>query len=181
MTQAERQAERQAEVVEVIDAVDGTPRPATRLSVEEWIVSAILGVMVVVIFAQVVARYVFGSSFTWSEELARYAFIWLVFVGLGAVTLRGEHIVVDALTARLPDAARRVATQAVHAIVFAVNVLVIVAAVRMVYVLEELGQSSPALGLPMWTVYAAAPVGLAVASARLIQVSVQLWRTPEGS
>lgn len=45
---------------------------------------ALMSVMTVVIFVQVVMRYVFHNSLTWSEEFARYCFIWLIYLGISA-------------------------------------------------------------------------------------------------
>ncbi|BBG00130.1 MULTISPECIES: TRAP transporter small permease [Pseudonocardia] len=148
-----------------------------RLSVEEWIIGSILGVMLLILFSQVVARFVLGQSLPWSEETARYLFIWMIFTGLGAVTLRGEHIAVDALLDKLSPGGRRVVTQITYAILFAVNIALIVAATRLVRTVRELGQYAPATEIPVWLVYLAVPLGLLVASARLIQASVRLWAT----
>ena len=45
------------------------------------IVTFLFMVVVAVVFAQVVARYVAGSSIRWADELARFAFVWLVYLG----------------------------------------------------------------------------------------------------
>ena len=149
-----------------------------RYSPEEVLTASMLIVMVLTLFAQIIARYVFSASFTWSEELSRYLFVWLVFIGLGAVTLRAEHVIVDALVAQFPSRIRRLLTQFTYVALIAMNILIGLAAAAMVYTLFGLGQSSPALGIPMWIVYLSLPAGMTVASLRLIQVSVHLWRAP---
>src|SRR5690554_3476573 len=53
-------------------------------------------IMVVVIFLQVFMRYVMQNSLSWSEELARYCFIWLVYIGISYGVKRQRHISVDA-------------------------------------------------------------------------------------
>jgi TRAP-type C4-dicarboxylate transport system permease small subunit len=53
-------------------------------------------------FANVIGRYVFNSPIQWAEELSRYAFIWLVFLGSAACTKRKRHIVIDSLVQALP-------------------------------------------------------------------------------
>ena len=149
-------------------------------SLEEWVIALVLAVMTATLFSQIIARFVFSASFAWSEELSRYLFVWLVFLGLGAVTLRKEHIIVDALTARLPHRLRSAMVQGCYAVLFTINVLIVVSAVQMIYILFDLGQDSPALALPMWLVYLSVPVGLTIMSVRLIQMSFRLWKTPEG-
>ena len=55
---------------------------------------------------QVIMRYVFHSSLGWSEELARYMFVWLVFIGIsyGAKVMR--HIKIDAFLYLFPKLMR---------------------------------------------------------------------------
>ena len=59
-------------------------------------------VMVTVTLAQVIFRYVIAAPLPWSEELARYCFVWIVFLG-GAIGLsRGIHLGVDLFVNMLP-------------------------------------------------------------------------------
>lgn len=61
------------------------------------IVTFLFMVVVAVVFAQVVARYVAGSSIRWADELARFAFVWLVYLG-GSITIReGRNVCFDLL------------------------------------------------------------------------------------
>ena len=65
------------------------------LSTSDKILAIIFGVIVCIMFVQVVFRYIFNSSLSWSEELVRYLFVWLVFWG-GALALKDKmHIGVD--------------------------------------------------------------------------------------
>lgn len=66
------------------------------------IIALLLTAMVVLVFGNVVLRYIFNSGITVSEELSRWFFIWLTFLG-ALVALRDHgHIGVDALVKRLP-------------------------------------------------------------------------------
>ena len=47
--------------------------------VEEFFMIPLIFAMSIIIFIQVVCRYVFQNSLTWSEEMARYMFVWLVY------------------------------------------------------------------------------------------------------
>ncbi|MFI8595603.1 TRAP transporter small permease [Microbacterium sp. NPDC078428] len=151
-----------------------------RHSIEEYVGGALLGVMVVVIFLQVIARYVFGDSFSWSEELARYCFIWLIYFTLGAVVLKAQHVTVDAIISRLPANVSRWWEQGIQVVIFALNVLILVYGMILVVRMFGLGQTSSALHLPMWVVYTALPVGLLLASIRAMQASVAIWKPPPG-
>ena len=57
---------------------------------------------VVIMAAQVVARYVFNNPFVWAEEISTYLFIWIVFLGSGLAFQRRTHIALDYFVRRLP-------------------------------------------------------------------------------
>jgi len=54
-------------------------------------------VMLAIIFMQVITRYVFGFSFEWSEELARFLFVWVVFLGSALIMGEEGHLAVELL------------------------------------------------------------------------------------
>jgi len=47
----------------------------------EYVIAGLLALMVVLVFGNVVLRYVFNSGITMSEELSRWLFVWLIFLG----------------------------------------------------------------------------------------------------
>ena len=58
--------------------------------------------MVLVIFFQVIMRYVFKNSLSWSEELGKFIFVWISWLGIAIGQKRGEHIRITLLVDRLP-------------------------------------------------------------------------------
>jgi len=56
------------------------------------IIGIIMFLITVIIFAQVVSRYIFNSPFTWSEEMARYLVIWMVFIGMPVGVRDSTHL-----------------------------------------------------------------------------------------
>ena len=68
---------------------------------------AISIVMVCVTLAQVIFRYVIAAPLPWSEELARYCFVWIVFLGGALGLARGIHLGVDLLVNAFPPGMRR--------------------------------------------------------------------------
>lgn len=61
-----------------------------------------LGVLTLLIFVQVVCRYIFHNSLSWSEEIARYLEVWIVFL-CGAYALgRGQHVAMDLVITHVP-------------------------------------------------------------------------------
>ncbi len=70
--------------------------------IEEVAVIAMFALMVIVIFAQVIMRYVFNNSLYWSEELGKFLFVWISWLGISLGEREGEHIKITMLTGRLP-------------------------------------------------------------------------------
>ncbi|RPF54315.1 TRAP transporter small permease [Aquisalibacillus elongatus] len=136
--------------------------------IEEWLLVIIGSVMTTVIFLQVVMREM-GSSLSWSEELGRYCFIWLVYIGISYGVKKQRHIKVDVILFLLKGKWKVLLS------LFA-NLLFLIFAVLVVYYgsdissnLLRLGQKSPALQVEMGLVYLAAPIGMGLTVIRLIQ------------
>jgi TRAP-type C4-dicarboxylate transport system permease small subunit len=72
---------------------------------EEIVAGTFMVLMSVTTFANVLARYFFNSPIQWAEELARYSFIWVVFMGAVVCTKRKRHIAIDFLLQSLPPRA----------------------------------------------------------------------------
>jgi TRAP-type transport system small permease protein len=70
-----------------------------------WVLIVLLAGMASVVFANVTMRYVTGGSLVWAEEVARYAMVWLTFLGAGPVLRMGGHIAIENLQDALPQAA----------------------------------------------------------------------------
>lgn len=68
----------------------------------DGLLAFVLSLMVIMVFTNVVLRYVFNSSIIASEELSRWGLVWLTFLGAIVALKEGGHIGVDALTSRLP-------------------------------------------------------------------------------
>lgn len=62
-----------------------------------------LSVMAVVVFANVVLRYLFDSGISVTEEVSRFIFVWLTFVGSVVALHQGLHLGMDALVSRVPQ------------------------------------------------------------------------------
>lgn len=123
-------------------------------------VIAISIVMIFVTLAQVVFRYLIEAPLPWSEELARYCFVWIVFLG-GAIGLsRGFHLGVDLFVNMLPAPARRGLDMLTSALIAAFAVIVIYASFPVINM--NMFQRSPALGVQMSWIYVAIPVSMAL-------------------
>lgn len=70
--------------------------------IEEVTIIVMFAVMVIVIFAQVIMRKVFNNSLYWSEELGKFLFVWISWLGISLGEREGEHIKISMLTNRFP-------------------------------------------------------------------------------
>lgn len=121
---------------------------------------AISVAMVCVTLAQVVFRYVLAAPLPWSEEMARYCFVWIVFLG-GAVGLsRGIHLGVDLFVNMLPTNVQRRIDALTSALIAGFAATVIYASLPVIDM--NMFQRSPALGVQMSWVYIAIPVSMAL-------------------
>ena len=135
--------------------------------------------MVLVTLAQVIFRYVLAAPLPWSEELARYCFVWIVFLG-GAVGLsRGTHSGVDLLVNAFPEVARRRFDALTNTLVAIFAATVIYASLPVLNI--NMFQRSPALGIQMSYIYMAIPISMGIifliCSERVIRLLL-LRKTP---
>ncbi len=118
-----------------------------------------LSYMVVVILFQIFGRYMVNDiDISWTEESARFAQIWMVFLGAGVAMQRNLHVGVDVLTGLLKGTARKCLI--VFCGIFAIAFLVV--AIIGSFDLITVGglQKSAALNIPMSYVYFIIPIGL---------------------
>jgi len=136
-----------------------------------------LAIMVIVIFSQVVMRYVFNNSLSWSEELARYLFIWFSWIGVSAGYKDGEHLRVELLATNLKRRglvkANEVLTIIVSLIWLATTLIVAYYGFEVVMAQMDLKVVTPAIKLPVWIGYMSVTFCSAVVGIRIIGTIVE--------
>lgn len=115
------------------------------------IISIFLLSMVALVFLNVVLRYGFDSGITWSEEMARYLFVWIVFLGAIVAYKEKAHLGVDLLIGSLPPLGQKILYILVNLIVIGVLIIVIDGGLKMI----EINKVSygPATGIPLSVLY----------------------------
>ncbi len=122
-----------------------------------WFLVIMGCVMLGIGFMQVFWRYVLESSLYWSEELLRYMYVWVIFLGVSVGIRSRLHVAIDAFITLLRGRPRYVLKTIVHLLTVAFFVLLIVIGIR--FTVYNLGQISPAVQLPMSLVYLGIPLG----------------------
>ena len=136
---------------------------------------ACLVAMVAMVFGNVVLRYGFNSGITISEEMSRYCFIWLTYIGAMVAMREGGHLGVDTLVKRLPLLGKKVCLFISECLMLFCNVLFLMGTYQMHNL--QVTNVSPVVGISMIWVYG---IGYIVAVVMGIFNLNMLWRLVTG-
>ncbi len=134
---------------------------------ENVLLVGLLGGMMLLSVAQIIAREVFETGFYWSGELVRIMVLWLAMVGAVAACRENRHIRIDAISHLLSD--RAVAVGRVVVDLFAAGVCAMVAWHAWRYTLLEMEfEDTVLIDTPAWIVHAIVPVAFGLLSYRFL-------------
>lgn len=136
---------------------------------EEVLLVLLLISMTLVLGVQIIARYVFQNSLTWSEELVRYLFIWSAFLGVPYCINKGASLKVVQFIDYLPAKLKNIVLMIDRVLMVVFFAAIFVFGLLVVKNSFLNGQRSPALGLPMYVVYLSVVVGSGLAIIRVIE------------
>lgn len=125
--------------------------------VGEVLLVLFLSALTIVVFLQVLFRYVFHLPLFWTEETARYCLIWASMLGAGYALRHGQHIAVTYVVDRLPDGLYRATMRLSQIAVLAIIGVIFWGGIELVSITRH--QISPALRIPMSYPYLAMPTG----------------------
>ena len=135
---------------------------------EEYLLVGSLAFNVVLVFFQVVMRYVFQNSLSWSEELARYIFLWQTWLGASYAVKEHRHLRVEMLADRFKGRARLVFELFVLVVWFGFSGFLAYQGYQMTSFLVQSGQTSAAMQIPISWAYASVPGGCGRVALRLV-------------
>ncbi|WP_353172375.1 TRAP transporter small permease [Paracandidimonas soli] len=135
-----------------------------------------LTAMAALVFGNVVLRYIFNSGITWSEEMSRYFFVFMIFFGSANAAIIGKHISVDMLIRRLASGSRRVVQVIANVLIIAVLLMLAIGS----WELAEINRNShgPVTGFPLWLLFAGC---LAMSACMTVVACRDLLRALTGS
>lgn len=134
------------------------------------------GVMLLLVFAQVITRYCFNYTPYFGEELARYLFVWVVFLSLPLVARYGGHMAIETLTSRASGSYLKFLN--ICADIFSIAFLLIMVVYGIQMVIRTSYQTSPALMVPMSWVYVVIPFGCAIMLLYVVANLIKVIQTP---
>lgn len=145
---------------------------AILFKVASWTVLILMAVMCIVMLIQVFSRYILNAPLTWPEEVSRYLFIWIVYLGAAIAFRYKAHLGMDFAAAKLPPAYRNWLERFVELLLLTFLILVIYIS-REVLEVTSL-QKSPVIHLSLNWVYLSFPV----ASALMVLDLLARWMNP---
>lgn len=143
-----------------------------------WVLAILLAVMVFDVLWGVFTRYITGEQSSWTEELARFLLIWIGILGAAFATGKNIHISIDLLKDYLSDKVNRKTDILITAVIVLFTIAIfLIGGIRYVFISFKLGQTSPALGLPMGLVYSIFPIsGLLIIYYRIHNLLKDKWK-----
>jgi TRAP-type C4-dicarboxylate transport system permease small subunit len=139
------------------------------------VMAACLAVMVVLVFGNVVLRYAFNSGIALSEEVSRWLFIWVTFLGAIVALREHGHLGTDMLVSRLPVAGKKICLVAGQLLMLYLTWLLFQGSLAQARINWDV--AAPVTGASMAVVYGA---GIAFAVSAAVLLLIELVRTLSG-
>nr|WP_146811994.1 TRAP transporter small permease [Aneurinibacillus danicus] len=127
--------------------------------------------MAILVFGNVVLRYAFNSGITWSEEMSRFLFVWMVFLGAIAALKDNMHLGMDIVINFLPKAAKKAAFLLSNALVLYVLWLLLDGSWKMTVL--NMNSTAPATGMPLSYLYG---IGIVTSISMAVIILINLYR-----
>ena len=137
-------------------------------------------VMAVLLTIQIITRYLFHYSFTWTEEISTILFIWSIFFACSAAVIKGKHIKVDALLSRLSFKKAKAVKIFNNTVFFFFCIVMVIAFVPVIEKLVSSNMLTALTRMPQSLVYSVLPLCLLLTAFRLVQDSIRVFRQKEG-
>ncbi len=147
---------------------------------EETLLVIALAAMAVIMGVQVFCRYMLSASLSWSEELTRYIFIWAGFLSISYCTKKCISIKIEQFVALFPKRGKAVFKVVNHTFELILFLYLIPFAWQYLMSAVANGQTSPAMGIPMYFVQVAPLVGFTLAAVRVFQRWIAEFKTARG-
>jgi TRAP-type C4-dicarboxylate transport system permease small subunit len=141
-------------------------------NLERSIGMILMAIMSILVFLQVVMRRIFNNSLTWSEELARYTFIWMLYIGTSQGVQAMKHIKIEAFLKVFPRKCRSFVEIIGDILFLCLALIIIYTSFEVVQKQAGLGQTTAALRIPMSVIYAAPLGGFSLVAFRQIQLII---------
>ncbi|MCE4935756.1 TRAP transporter small permease [Aliivibrio fischeri] len=138
-------------------------------NIEEYVSILLFSSLIILCFLQILFRFVFNFSLSWTEELSRYVFIALVYISASLAVVRGAHVRVEVIDNYIKGANKRILDTIID-LSFAIFMIYIgYYGIEITIETLDVEQTTPALGWSSGWVYAVVPFSFYLIALRLIQ------------
>ncbi len=144
--------------------------------IEKFVACVAVSIMAVLVFVNVIARYVFGDSLAVSDELSTYLFVLMSFMGTAIAARRKAHLGLSIITDRVSPRARMIINEIMYAISALFCLLIVIFGVQMVISQYQMGQETATMQWPEWIYGSFVPIGAAFAMLAFLQTMVQMYK-----
>ena len=139
------------------------------IHLEEVLVVSLLVFLVCAVSIEVFRRYVLNSSGAYSEEIARFALIWMVYLGIPFAVKQKRHIICDVLPSRLSRRTTLAINLVGYICFFAFCLVMVYENFQLIMTQIAIDKRTEAMHVPIWYFSASIGVGFALAGVRLLQ------------
>jgi len=142
---------------------------------EKYTITIAFAVATLLLFTNVVLRYLFNTGLTWALEAVQYLFAWVVLVGSAHGVKMGTHLGIDILIDKLPRKPRKAI------VLFAACLCLVFVAIvdyqSIIYITKiyQWGDLTEDLQIPQWVPYISIPVGLTLMLYHFLNVTWKIW------
>lgn len=128
-------------------------------NIENYIMSFGLIAISAIVFVNVISRYFFATSFSWSEELSRNIVIWITFLGVSSCARYDTHVKVDLLANLLRGKGKRFHDILINSLMAILSAYMAYISISFMMVQYRGGNTSVAIAIPIWTIYLSTVIG----------------------
>ncbi|HUZ17249.1 MAG TPA: TRAP transporter small permease [Spirochaetia bacterium] len=144
------------------------------LEVLKYLLVILTLALVVIVFGNVVGRYLFNYSWPWADEASRFLFIWVILIGAVLTNEKYEHMNLDILVRWLPSMSGRILQITSQAVIVAVLAIIVRGGITAT--VGNLTFDSPALGVPYGLVYMIVPICCTIMIVQTIARMIRITR-----
>jgi len=141
----------------------------------EYITYLFVVIMVVILAFQILTRQLFGSSFLWTADVARYLMIWVIFLGASFSFQYGGHVSINLLTEKLSIKYKKLLHLIVSILCIIFLVMLLIKGIELIGL--TMTQISTNINIPMAYVYFIIPFSALLQIINIIDVTIRYWKT----
>lgn len=128
------------------------------LKINKFLIGSMMGSMFIIVFANVVTRYLFGISLVWIEEVSRILMIAICFIGAGLALREGRHVAIEFVIDLIKNEKLNKTVRAINGLII-LTFMGFLSYLGFMYSRETMGQESTVLRWDMGLVYLLIPIG----------------------